>query len=188
MNINDLLKQQNMTKYRLSKISGVPHTTVNDICNNRVRIEKCSAETLYKLAKALGVTMEMLLEEVEYRSDFETFKSNVCHQVRDMGDMAFIINTLESDKIRRYFNRKWYPESLYILAMVDYLSKENDLPLCAEYNDIRTTCLREPIYPSSVIAMSVLSHSEQPKRDSYAQAIFEFIRFNIVESEIRNVY
>ena len=61
MNINNLLKQKNITKYRLSKNSGVPHTTINDICNNRVSIEKCSAETLYKLSKALDVPMESLV-------------------------------------------------------------------------------------------------------------------------------
>jgi len=189
MNINKLLEKQNITKYRLSKISGVPHTTINDICNKRVSIEKCSAETLYKLAKALDVTIEDLLaESMEYRQGFEMFKSNVCHWVKDMGDMDFIIDTLENDRIRRLYRKKWYPESLYLLAMVDYLCRENDLPICAEYGDIRSARLREPIYPSSVIAMCALSRNDKPKHDSYAQAIPEFLRFNIVEGEVRNVY
>ena len=105
-----------------------------------------------------------------------------------MGDIDFIIETLESDKIRTLYQKKWYPESLYLLAMVDYLSRENDLPICAEYGDIRAARLREPVYPSSVIAMSAFSRSDQPKKDSYAQAIPEFTRFNIVEGEVRNVY
>ena len=62
MGINKILADKNMTKYRLAKISGVPHATLNDICNGRTSIEKCSGETLYKLAKALGVSMEHLLE------------------------------------------------------------------------------------------------------------------------------
>ena len=125
---------------------------------------------------------------MEYRADFEIFKSNVCHLVKEMGDINFIIETLETDKIRQLYEKKWYPESLYLLAMVDYLSRENDLPICAEYSDIRSVRLRETIYPSSVIAMSVFGRSEQPKQDSYEQAIPEFIRFNIVENEVRNVY
>ena len=52
-----------MTKYRLSKISGVPHTTLNDICSGKTRIERCSVETLYKISKALRVPMEMLIED-----------------------------------------------------------------------------------------------------------------------------
>ena len=63
MDINDLLRESGMTKYRLSKLSGVPHATLNDLCSGKSRIEKCSAETLYKLAKALQVSMEILIED-----------------------------------------------------------------------------------------------------------------------------
>ena len=188
MDINELLKQKDITKYSLSKLSGVPFATISDICTGKASIEKCVAQTLYKLSKALGVTMEELIEDkVAHRNSFETFKSNVCHMVKDMGDLAFIIDTLESNKIRRLWNRKWYPESLYLLAMVDYLSRENDLPLCEDFSDIRTTRLIEPIYPASIIALSSVSHSDEPKHDSFEKAIPEFKQFNIVENEIRNV-
>ena len=188
MDINELLQQKNITKYRLSKISGVPFTTVSEITTGKTKIKNCTGETLYRLAKALDVTIEDLLaESMEYRSSFETYKSNVCHMVKDMGDLDFIIKTLESDKIRKLYHMKWYPESLYLLAMVDYLSRENDLPLCTNYNDLRTAKLQRIIYPSSIIAMSVLSNSDQPKIDSFHAAIPEFKRFNIVENDVRNV-
>ena len=149
MNINELLEEQHMTKYRLSKSSGVPHTTINDICNGRVRIEKCSAETLYKLSGVLGVSMESLVADaMEYRTGFESFKSGVCHRVKDMGDMDFLIDILESGEIRRLYQKRWYLESLYLLAMVDYLSRENNLPLCREYDDLRKVCLTEPVFPA----------------------------------------
>ena len=188
MMINKLLEQKNITKYRLSKVSGVPQTTVIDICSGKAKIEKCAAETLYRLAKALDVPMETLIEDaMEYRADFESFKSNVCHLVRDMGDMDFIIDTLETDKIRKLYRKQWYPESLYLLAMVDYLCRENGLPLCNEYSDIRRTRLAEPVFPASIIAMSFVSENDKPKMDSVNAAIPEFMRFNIVESEVRNV-
>ena len=63
MNINEILKQTGMTKYRLSKLSGVPHATLNDLCSGKSHIEKCSAETVYKLSKTLHVSMEVLIEE-----------------------------------------------------------------------------------------------------------------------------
>lgn len=62
MMIETLLKQQHMTKYRLAVEARVPHTTLNDICSGKTKLEKCSAETVYKLAKVLGVSMEMLTE------------------------------------------------------------------------------------------------------------------------------
>lgn len=62
MIIEDLLSRREMTKNRLAVESGVPHATLNDICSGKTKLEKCSAETVYKLAKALGVSMELLTE------------------------------------------------------------------------------------------------------------------------------
>lgn len=60
MMIDDLLRERNMTRYRLAVTAGIPHATLNDICSGKTRLEKCSAETVYKLANALGVSMELL--------------------------------------------------------------------------------------------------------------------------------
>ena len=49
--VERLLKKQNMTKYRLAVEAGIPHATLNDICSGKTRLEKCSAEPVYKLAK-----------------------------------------------------------------------------------------------------------------------------------------
>lgn len=62
MIIEDLLDKRNMTKYRLAVVAEVPHATLNDICSGKTKLEKCSAETVYKIAAALGVSMEMLTE------------------------------------------------------------------------------------------------------------------------------
>lgn len=62
MIIEDLLDKRNITKYRLAVQAGIPHATLTDICSGKTRLEKCSAETVYKLAKALGVSMELLTE------------------------------------------------------------------------------------------------------------------------------
>ena len=102
-------------------------------------------------------------------------------------DIAFIIDTLESQDIRTYYERKWYPESLYLLAMLDYLSRENDVPLCDEYDDLRRCKLEKPVYPAGIRAVAAASKSEAPMRTATETAIPEFMRFNIVESEVRNV-
>ena len=189
MNINDLLEQKNLTKYMLSKINGVPFTTISEITTGKSKIKNCTGDTLYKLARAKDVTIEdLLVDSMEYRQSFETYKSNVCHLVKDMGDLDFIIDTLESDKIRKLYQKRWYPESLYLLAMVDYLCRENDLPICAEYNDIRAARLSEPIYPASILTMCAVLKNDALKTESLNEAIPEFMRFNIVESDVRNIY
>lgn len=194
MSINELLLQRNITKYRLHKESGVPQATISDICSGKTSIEKCSAETIFRIAKVLNVSMESLIAPAVQRADedrrrpsFELFKSNTCHMVKDMGDIPFIIQLLETNQIRKLYEKKWYPEALYLLAMLDYLSRENNVPVCKNYNDIRVAKLQRLVYPSSVVLLCKTLKSNAPKEECYRMAIPEFLRFNIVESEVRNV-
>ena len=198
MYLNDLMSEKKMSRYRLAKKSGVPQTTITDICSHKARIEKCAADTIYKIAKALGVSMESLIEQEiadpeakqtqPKRLSFEVYKSNVCHLVKDKGDIDFIIETLSSDKIRTLYNRRWYAEAFYLLAMVDYLSRENNVPLCTNYDDIRTQKLQNTIYPTGVALADAATQTNRNRKISLKNAIPEFLRFNIVESEVRNVY
>lgn len=192
MIVNELLHKADMSKYRLSKESGVPLTTITDICSGKAELNKCAAGTLYKIAKVLGVSVDSLLENNEiksedYRVSFEVFKSSVCHRVKDLGDMDFIIETLEKDEIRRLYDKQWYRESLYLLAMVDYLSRVNSLPICTNYSDIRCHKLEKPVFPAGVIVSSAAKGDESVKAAAMEDAIPEFMRFNIVECEVRNV-
>ncbi|MEY8426847.1 helix-turn-helix transcriptional regulator [Lachnospiraceae bacterium 46-15] len=194
MKLTSLLKERQLSVYQCAKESTVPYTTLLDIVKGKTRIEKCTAETLYKLAKTLDVAMEELLAEcfeengnTSDSGDFEIYKSNICHLVKDKGDIDFIIGILKENQIRTYWERKWYRESFYLLAMVDYLSRENDLPLCNDYEDIRNCTLSEPLYPRDVILAAKLDASLDVKEQCLKEAIPEFMRFNIIESEIRNV-
>ena len=189
MLINQRLEELELSKYRLSKESGVAQATINDICSGKADLDKCAAGTLYRLAKVLGVSIEDILDsaKTEYRSSFETFKSNTCHHVKDMGDVDYMICLLESDEIRKLYDRKWYPEALYLLAMLDYLSRENNIPLCTKYSDIRNQKLAKTIYPVGVLMTSEVMKSDEPMRKAEREAIPEFRRFNIIENEVRNV-
>lgn len=61
MTFQELLDQKHITKYYLSKISGVPKTTITDICTGKSEIERCSAKTVYQLSLALNCTMEDIM-------------------------------------------------------------------------------------------------------------------------------
>lgn len=117
MIINDLLEKEKMSRYRLSKESGVAMTTITDICNGKADLDKCTAGTLHKIARVLNVTVDLILENnsadnEDYRCSFETFKSNTCHHVKDMGDIDFIIETLETDEVRKLYERRWCREAM----------------------------------------------------------------------------
>ena len=62
MGLQTLLDRKNISKYALSKKSGVPKTTIMDICAGRSEIERCSARTVQLLAKALDCSMEEIME------------------------------------------------------------------------------------------------------------------------------
>ncbi len=108
MNVNEMILQKNYSKYRVAKNSGIPYMTLNDICNGKTGLDKCSAGTVYKLAKVLGVTVEELLDPImAIRPAFDLFKSNVCHKLKELGDIDFLIDTIESDEITTYYKRAW---------------------------------------------------------------------------------
>ena len=68
MTIQSMLQERNISMYRLSQISGVPKTTVIDICSGKSNIEGCTAKTVMQLSRALGCTMEelMMIDNARY--------------------------------------------------------------------------------------------------------------------------
>ena len=69
MFLQTILDQRKITRYQLSKIIGVPKTTLTDICSGKSSIDRCSAKTVWQLAKALECTMEDLMN-LESPSDY----------------------------------------------------------------------------------------------------------------------
>lgn len=200
MELNELIAKKHITKYRLSKNSNIPYATLNDICSGKTDLAKCSAETVYRLSKALDVSMEALLESCfDTRPAFELFKSNVCHRVKELGDIDFLIETLEKDDIRKYYKKKWYPECFYLLAMLDYLSRENNIPPCEDYNDLRKLKLKSVLYPSGVLSLASASKSDRPnlpngwlnddfkRTESYTRHLSEVSVFYKTFSSVLNV-
>ncbi|MBP5162758.1 MAG: helix-turn-helix domain-containing protein [Spirochaetales bacterium] len=61
MRLKDHIAEQNISISDLSKESGLPYTTVNELVNGKKTLARCSAETVYRLALALDTTVEGLL-------------------------------------------------------------------------------------------------------------------------------
>ncbi len=60
--VDKILKSRNLTIYRLSKISGIPKTTLVDLANGTTSLYNASLKTVNKLALSLDVTVEELLK------------------------------------------------------------------------------------------------------------------------------
>ena len=97
------------------------------------------------------------------------------------------LSIFKNDDITTLYKKGWYPESLYLLAMVDYVSRINDVPLNNVYDKLRTAKLKDTLFPSGVIVEYAVTGNEKLKSDAIAASIPEFIKFNIVERNVRDV-
>jgi hypothetical protein len=125
--------------------------------------------------------------EFLYSTSFEVYKSNVCHVLKGRGDLGFLELILVDDTITQYYQKKWYKECLYLLAMVDYISKENGISLCTRYDYLRTLKLSELQIPKSVRDADSLLGNNKTYEIAYEKAIPEFLKYNIMEGDVRNV-
>ena len=71
--------------------------------------------------------------------------------------------------------------------MVDYISKQNDIPICTDYDDLRQQRMQELIYPVGILITANVLEDDKIKEDAVKNAIPEFLKYNIVENEVRNV-
>lgn len=59
MTLLECIKEKGLSRYSLSKISGVPWDTLSKLCCGEIRFEQCSL--LSKLSEALGTSVEELV-------------------------------------------------------------------------------------------------------------------------------
>lgn len=61
MTLLECIKEKGLSRYSLSKISGVPWNVLSELCYGEIRFEQCSKELLSKLSEALGTSVEELV-------------------------------------------------------------------------------------------------------------------------------
>ena len=61
MTFEELLLEKELTVYKLSKLSGVPKSTIFDISSGKTNIMDCTGRNLWALSKTLHVSIEDLL-------------------------------------------------------------------------------------------------------------------------------
>lgn len=190
MDFMNLLEYEGISMYECSKRSGIPYSTLSDILKGKTPIKKVSSKHLRALAKALDWTMDDLYSYmyVPDRTSFETFKSQVRHEVKHMGDIDFINETIDTDMISRYWKWEWFYEAFYLLAMLDYLCRINNIGISRKYDNIREYSLPETVYPMDINLAARIDKDLDIRATAVKESIPEFMKYNIVEKEIRDVY
>ncbi len=196
MELKELLLQKNISIYELSHVTHIPYSTLSDLVKGTTPIHKCSCEKVYRLAKALNVSMESLIKDSMLKemqeihkelADFDVFRSNIAHQIKSQGDLEFIYTILSEKTIDKLYEEQEYTKSVYLLATIDYLSRINNIPLCTAYNHLRNVKLPSPVIPLSIRIQSSYPSGKSYLKNAKDNAIPEFIRHNIIEGNIRDV-
>lgn len=191
MDINYLLFKNKMTKYQLVKLSGVPHSTIFDICSYKTLLRNCSAITVAKIAKVFNMTVDELLftdMSTTLANDFESFKSTILHNLNAMKSDIEFLNDLYKNNDIEFLYKKHYPlESFYLLALADYLSRINNLPINKDYDELRMHKLDEMKYPLDCVLFDKINNTDAKCKNSLRKSIPEFLSYNIVEVNVRNV-
>lgn len=187
--LDDIIKTKNISLYKLSKEIQIPYTTLSNIKLNKVKIENVTCDVISKLAKYFGTSMDIMYKQLMLpeRKSFEWFRSEVCHKLKFLGDKEFVIKLVEEDYISVFWKMEWYAESLYLLALLDILSKKYNAPLCTRYNYYRTQKLKNILYPLDILIKEELTPEIKWKEEILKDCNPEFLKYNIVEGGIYDV-
>lgn len=62
MAFKQLLDDNNVSKYELSKKTNIPYSTISDIINDKVDVSKCSYDVLHKIATFFSMPTDQLVK------------------------------------------------------------------------------------------------------------------------------
>ena len=185
MHIKHYLDEKGISVYKLAEQAGVAYPTVFNIVNGKVDIMNSALRIVKKIADALEISIDELILLCDRECDFAIFRVEQRHLVNRRGEMNYIIDVLETRRIDSFWKLGMRAEAFYLLAMIDYLSRRNDLPRCSDYDEIRQYKLEKTVYPPDT-ALTEKLLKKDIRRDTMKKAIPEFLEFNIVECEVVN--
>jgi len=188
-----ILKEKNISLYSLEKKSDISHSTLSDIYNEKINIDKSSILTMKKIASSLKMSIEELYDFLAYKKldyfafnrDFDLYKSEICHDYRRLKDSEFLKKYLINKEIEKLVIDKEYVKAFYLLSFVDYICLKNDLPLANKYDKLRKQKL-DKIYVSESIFLLLLNKKITVSQ-IFNECNKEFLKHNIIESEVENV-
>lgn len=128
MTFLDYIAEKGFSIYRLSKDSGIPLTTLQDIASGEKEIEDCKGRTLLPLARTLETTVENLMQLEPEESGFvipdflaesireyrvavrkrSTMAGEYSEQLRSTINVAEVEHAISSDTAERLRKRYYF--------------------------------------------------------------------------------
>lgn len=187
MNFKELLAYKKENGYLLSKNTGIPYMTIYDLINGKTSIQNITLKNAIKIAIYLDMDVEDLAKIDNPKFiEFRYFRNNLLHDLKKIGPEAFINKIIQTKEIDFYYKNEGKAYAYYLLALIDYLCRFNNLPIYEKrYNKIRKEKLDKPFFVGSDILK--FDSIEDAEREFHITTIPEFRKFNIIEGDVNNV-
>ena len=187
-----LFLSKQTTIYTTAKELGIPYTAINRIVKGTTDLGKASVSLLVNLSKYLKISMdelynEYIMDKYIRESQWNTFISNLQHQIKSEGELSFIRFCITSHFAERCFLNKQYDKGLYVVSAVDYLCRISNIPSYSGYEEMRKWKLEETKFPEDIEQIHNSDLKEKLKRNCMEECLPEFKRANIMEKGVRHV-
>ena len=125
-----IFNNSGMSMYSLAKNTGLPYTTINRLVNEKLDINDCNAAAVYKIAKALGVTMEQLVRNYDFLTGtegeylgvkYKWTKDNENHQLLVLFDGEQEVFVWQAKRLLTDERKREGYQGVVRLAVKDYL-------------------------------------------------------------------
>ena len=187
MTFKELLESKKMTGYGLSKNTGIPYTTINDLINGKTIIQNVSLKHALLISDALDINIRDLNKLTTYLPiEFRYFRNNLLGKLKRNDQMEFVKEVIRKKEIDFYYKNNAKEYAYYLLALIDYLCRKHNKQIHTErYNEIRNERLDKPFFVgSNLISFKTINEAEERLK---IKVIPEFKKFNIIEEDVFNV-
>lgn len=92
------IKDSELTAYQISKRTGIPYTTISELINEKLDVNKCAAETVLRLALFLDSRVEDIMNPHPLISNSAGTYRNVKYKWKAYGDDAVALHITEDEQ------------------------------------------------------------------------------------------
>ena len=199
--LNDLMKENNMTRAELSRVSGVPESTLRDILSGKAQLDHCESGTILSIADSLDTTVEDILyaywddllcsDEIERKTvhdysstaHFYMIVDAACTDLNEHMDLDFVSEICKEKMIESFYQAGFYRAALFLLGLVDYLHRKHGLIPDPQFDAYRASCLDRPVYSLKTLEKDDSDDFICAKDAAEEEAIPELAVFNIFMTE-----
>lgn len=136
----EFLTENNISVYKLSKNSGVPYSTLNDLVNLKLPVENIRAGQLKSIANVLDIKMEELYDLCEYEKTVFSKKYNIYADVIIQKKLYYIVFYRNGKKYISEVIPVKHESTLYIEELAQWKLEEevSKLEMEAAYESLRS--------------------------------------------------